>query len=304
MLEQALESVEARLNRYLATGDRDAVIGPGVLAEAGYLWRAGQSDEGTSVDVLHALARLHWYRYRAYDDDDQINDFQSSLLLFARVAEVDKELVPHEVRPILERGLTLDHQFIGPEHWGRVGIHLLRQAENNPDARVLDQVVEIFEGTVAAYPPEHQFWPGDMKNLRYALRLRYGVRRDPRDRNRSIVVNRALRRGTSPNDPLDPDAPPVPPLPPKVSRWRARRELERRLRRVTELHDLGQFEVAEDEARDLMLDLRELRGPDNPMTIELITLLASILRALGEVEDAQRAEREAWARSQGAGQKM
>jgi hypothetical protein len=297
MREQALESVEARLNRYQATGDRDAVIGRGVLAEAGHLWSAGLSDAGTSVEVLHALARLHWYRYRACGSDDLINDFHAALLLFARVAEVDKELVPHDVRPILERGVTIDHQFIGPEHWGRVGIHLLRQAESNPDAGILDQVVEIFEGTVAAYPPDHQFWPGDMKNLRLALRLRYGIRRDPRDRSRSIVVNRALRRGTSPNDPLDPHAPPVPPLPPKVSRLRARRDLERRLSRVVELHDLGQFEDAEDEARDLLLDLTDLRGPDNPMTIQLITLLASILTALGEVEDAQRAAREAQTRS-------
>lgn len=257
------------------------------------------SPAGTSVEVLHTLARLHWCRYSAYDGDDLINDFRSALLLFARVAGADQELVPHEVRPILERGLTVDHQFIGPEHWGRVGIHLLRRADEDLDN--LDHAVELFEGTVAAYPPEHRFWPGDMRNLRFALRLRYGSRRDPRDRHRSIVVSRALRRGVSPDEPPDPDAPPISPPPPKVGRFRAGRDLERRFRRVAELHDLGQFEVADDEARDVLLDLGDARRRDDPMTIRLITLLASILAALGEVDDAERAQREAQARSQQSG---
>ncbi|WP_219419954.1 tetratricopeptide repeat protein [Pseudonocardia nigra] len=298
-----LESVLSRVDRYLATGDRAAVLGPGVLPDAGPLWRAGLSEAGASVEVLDALARLHWCRYRACDGNDVLNDLQAALVLFARVGQVDPELVPADLRPILARGVTVDHQFIGPEHWGRVGIRLLRQAETHPDVAILDQAVEIFEGTVAVYPPSHPFCPGDMRNLRYALRLRYGIRRDPDDRRRSIEVNRALLRGRSPGEPgepLGPDAPPVPPLPPKVGRFRAGRELERRLQRVAELHVLGQFELAEDEARDLLHVLEDLRRPDDPVTIRLITLLASTLAALGESDDAQRAQAEALARTRRA----
>jgi hypothetical protein len=303
MLERALESVVSRVDRYLTTGDRSAVLGAGALADAGPLWAAGTSDGGTSLEIVKALARLHWHRYRASGGDDLLNDLQAAWLLFARIGQVEPNFVPEELRPVLEKGVTIDHQLIGPEHWGRVGIRLLRQAEQSHDPAVLDQVVEIFEGTVAAYPPDHQFWPGDMKNLRYALRLRYGVRRDPADRERSIVVNRALRRGLSPNGPLGPDVPPVSPPPAKVGRLRARRELERRLQRVRELHDLGQFEVAEDEARDLLVDASNLRGVADPMTIQVITLLASALDAVGDTEEARRLENEALLRSQRSGRR-
>jgi hypothetical protein len=39
MLQQALESVVAHVNRYRTSGDRDAVLGHGVLADAGPLRR-------------------------------------------------------------------------------------------------------------------------------------------------------------------------------------------------------------------------------------------------------------------------
>ncbi|MFC7565271.1 hypothetical protein ACFQU9_18985 [Actinomadura namibiensis] len=289
-ISASFESVVSRVNRYRRWRNRNAVLGRGVLADAGPLWRAGMSLGGTSVEALHALAWLHWCRYRATRGEDLINDFQAALLLFARVGQHEPNLVPEELRPILERGVTVDHQFIGPEHWGRVGVHLLRQAETTLNAELLDQAVEIFEGTVAVYPPDHRFWPGDMRNLRYALRLRYSARRDPADRHRSIEVNRALRRGRSPNEPLGPAAPPIPP-PPKVSRLHPLRDLEQRLQRVTELHDFGQHEVAEDEARDLLTDLDDRLGPNNSMSIRTCRLLASILTALGETDEAQRVER-------------
>lgn len=290
MLDQAFESVVSRVNRYRESGDRDAVLGRGTLTDAGHLWQAGMATGGTSLDVLNALAWLHWCRYKALEGNDEINDFEAALLLFARVGAHEPEAVPEELRPPLSQGVTIDHQFIGPEHWGRVGIHLLRQAEPTLNVGLLDQAVEIFEGTVAAYPPGHRFWPGDMNNLRYALRLRYGARRDPADRRRSIEVNRALRRGVSPHLPLGPDVPPVPPRP-KVTRFRPERALERRYQHVTELYGRGEYEVAEDEARDLLMDTGDQLGPEHPVSIATCTVLASILTALGETKEAERAER-------------
>ncbi|WP_159029777.1 hypothetical protein [Streptomyces marincola] len=291
-LERAYTSVATRVNRYRKRGDRDAVLGRGALADAGTLWQAGMSDSGTSVRVLYALACLHWCRHQAADDD-LLNDFQAALLLFARVGQREPDLVPRELRSSLGRGVTVDHRFIGPEHWGRVGILLLRRAEAAPDIRLLGDIVEIFEGTTAAYPPDHAFWPGDMKNLRYALRLRYGAGRDPADRRRSIEVNRALRRGRSPHEPLGADAPPVPPLP-DLGRPFRQEDLERRLARVSGLHARGQHEVAEDEARDLLL----LVGQDNAAHDRLRGLLASILDALGEADEARRARPAAPGRAQ------
>ncbi|WP_436777005.1 hypothetical protein [Yinghuangia sp. YIM S09857] len=292
MLDQAFESVVSRVNRYRESGDRDAVLGRGTLADAGHLWQAGMATGGTSLDVLNTLAWLHWCRYKALEGNDEINDFEAALLLFARVGAYEPEAVPEELRPPLSQGVTIDHQFIGPEHWGRVGIHLLRQAEPTLDAELLDRAVEIFEGTLAAYPPGHRFWPGDMNNLRYALRLRYGARRDPADRRRSIEVNRALRRGISPHQRLGPDVPPVPPLP-KVTRFRPEQALERRYQHVTELYESGDHEVAEDEARDLLMDTADLLGTEHPVSIATCSVLASILSALGEPEEAARAERAA-----------
>ncbi len=298
MLERELKAVAARNNRYRLFRSRRAVLGPGALTDAGPLWGAGLSAGGTSVRVLLTLARLHWYRYKASRGDDVFNDYQAALVLFTRVGQSHPHLVPAVLRPALSRGVTVDHQFIGPEHWGRIGIGLLREAEATGDPIALDLAVDVFEGTVAAYSPDHEFWPGDMANLRYALRMRYGLRCDPRDRSRSIIVNRALHRGRSPNEPLGADVPPVPPLPPKVNGRDARHLLEPQVRRISELHNARQFEVAEDEARDLLVVTENLCGPDDPLTIQVITLLASILTELGESDDAERARREALTRSQ------
>jgi hypothetical protein len=140
------------------------------------------SASGTSVDVLHALAQLHWCRYRASNNNDVLNDCQTGLLLYNRVATFGSEapglpgpwahLVPADVREFLSGHPTVDHQFIGPEHWGRVGIQLLRQMERAPERGTLDLVIDIYEGTTAAYSPDHPFWEGDQNNLQLARRLR------------------------------------------------------------------------------------------------------------------------------------
>ncbi|WND39957.1 hypothetical protein RI578_39305 [Streptomyces sp. BB1-1-1] len=51
--------------------------------------------------------------------------------------------------------------------------------------------------------------------------------------------------------------------------------------------------MAEDEAPDLLGMAEDACGRNDPLTIQVITLLAAILTELGEPEDTERARREA-----------
>jgi tetratricopeptide (TPR) repeat protein len=199
--DEALAAVRERVDRYEQTGDQDAVLGSGVLAQAGRLWRAVLSPGGTTVEVAHALARLHWAREKALGLDAPIDELWGAMLLYARVSNVDPALVPEEVLGLLAPQPVIDHSFVGPEHWGRRAIALLKKAQVDGDQVDLDDAIELFSGTVEAFPQEHEFWAGDMSNLSLALRLRYDRRGDPADLDRAEKVARAAVRATAPTDP-------------------------------------------------------------------------------------------------------
>ncbi|WP_314178216.1 CHAT domain-containing protein [Streptomyces winkii] len=200
--DDALAFVRGRLELYERTGDRGAVLGPGVLPRAGRLWRAFLSPDGTSVEAAHALAWLHWSRHGALGADAPIDELWGALLLFARIGGTDPGLIPDEARRLLAGGPLIDHSFLGPEHWGRRAIQLLKSAQvADEDGRLLDEAVELFSGTTEAYSQEHRFWAGDMANLSLALRMRYEQRGDPADLETSERTARTALRAVDPGDP-------------------------------------------------------------------------------------------------------
>ncbi|MEU6658860.1 CHAT domain-containing protein [Streptomyces sp. NPDC046821] len=189
-LAAAVRAVTALAECFERYQDRDAVLGLGVLPAAAPLWRAAMTPQGTSFEVMHALARLHWARCQAGSPSDELE----SLLLYYRIYSLDRGLVPDEVMRRLSMTPTIDHQFLGPEHWGRRAIVLLKRQQYADDPDELDRAVDLFTATTTAYPPEDRHWPGDMANLSLALRMRFERRRDVADLERAVTTARAALR--------------------------------------------------------------------------------------------------------------
>ncbi|MEV6702491.1 CHAT domain-containing protein [Streptomyces sp. NPDC051453] len=193
-LAAAVRAVTARAERYEQHHDRDAVLGLGVLPAAAPLWRAAMSPQGTSFEAMHALARLHWARCQAESPSDGSDELYASLLLYSRIGNLDRGVVPDEVMRLLSGGPIVNHHFLGPEQWGRRAIALLKTQRYTDDPVELDRAVDLFTATVTAYPPEHRLWPGDMANLVLALRMRFERRRDNADLERAVSRGRAALR--------------------------------------------------------------------------------------------------------------
>ncbi|MFJ8852988.1 CHAT domain-containing protein [Streptomyces sp. NPDC102437] len=201
-LAAAVRAVTALAERFERHQDGDAVLGLGVLPAAAPLWRAAMSPQGTSFEAMHALARLHWARCLAQSPSDGPDELYASLLLYSRIGNVDHGVVPDEVMRLLSGGPTVNHQFLGPEQWGRRAIRLLTRLRIIDDPAELDRVVDLFTATTTAYPPEHRFWPGDMGNLSLALRMLFERRRDGADLERAVTTARAALRAAPPGDTL------------------------------------------------------------------------------------------------------
>lgn len=193
-LTVAVRAVVERVERYERHGDRDAVLGLGVLPAAAPLWGAAMSPQGTSFEAMHALARLHWARCVAEGQSDGPDELYASLLLYARLGNVDPRVVPDEVMSLLSRSPTVNHEFLGPEAWGRRATALLKRQLYTDDPDELDQVVDFLTATATAYPPDHRLWPGDMANLTLALRMRFERRHDRADLERAVTTARTALR--------------------------------------------------------------------------------------------------------------
>ncbi|MBW8705633.1 hypothetical protein MBT84_39105 [Streptomyces sp. MBT84] len=201
-LDEAVDAVRERVSRWEHGGDRDAVTGPGVLAPAGRIWRTVLTGQGATVEAVYALAGLHWARTVALGQDSPIDDLWGALVLYGAVEGAESVRVPDEVRALLSRNPSnYDLSFVGPEHWGRRAAHLLREVQVDEDLDKLDEVIELFNGTVEAYTPDHEYWAGDLSNLSLALHMRYYRRGDPTDLDRAERAARDAVRGTEPWDP-------------------------------------------------------------------------------------------------------
>ncbi|MEV0493052.1 hypothetical protein [Streptomyces atratus] len=95
--------------------------------------------------------------------------------------------------------------FLGPEHWGRLAIRLLKEGQVTEGRTELDEAIELFGGTVEAYPQEHRFWPGDMSNLSLALRMPlFALTRDPHQLGQAVeLLTQAADRSPFPSVRLD-----------------------------------------------------------------------------------------------------
>jgi hypothetical protein len=98
MTDPVLAGLRDRMERYLATGDRDAVLGFDVSLELAALLGPG---EGFDAEAAYVGGTVHWLRYRA--GSTSAEDLTEAVRLLAMVHDrADGYPVPGAVRLVLD----------------------------------------------------------------------------------------------------------------------------------------------------------------------------------------------------------
>jgi hypothetical protein len=102
---QLLESMDERFRKYNEGGrsDRSLVLSADAIKDASALWSQTSTPDGNvPMIVRQTLAWFHWARYYALPQDEDVNDLQAAIVLFAPVFLAAPGEVPQEVRDFLE----------------------------------------------------------------------------------------------------------------------------------------------------------------------------------------------------------
>lgn len=168
--------VKQRLLTFFAHGDPSGVLAPDTVALAARLVRmTSLSVEGPPVEVAATAAWVHWIRWQLLGADEHSTDFQLALELFGRLASVDVEWLPYELRPLYapsEADDSSPHLLSA-----RAGV-LLTHSLASGDEGALDEAIGLLREAGAAGPD----WSALVEaNLGAALQIRHSRRRDPAD---------------------------------------------------------------------------------------------------------------------------
>ncbi|GLZ41988.1 hypothetical protein [Actinokineospora sp. NBRC 105648] len=150
-----LDALRQRVADYFA-GDADAVLGDAAVAEAGALLATvldQDTEEEVYVDVFQAVALLHWCRFQA---TEQADDLAVAVRLFSFLAEKDVDLTPLEIRGHLDIGS-------GPGVLPASGTQWAVLALQGGDPAAIDEAVEILRAALAD--------PADPYRDRYLVNL-------------------------------------------------------------------------------------------------------------------------------------
>ncbi|WP_345664184.1 CHAT domain-containing protein [Streptomyces venetus] len=192
--EQLHLMVKQRLLAFFTRGDPSGVLTPDAVAAAAHLVRmTSLSAEGPPAEVAATVAWVHWIRWQLLGEGEHSTDFQVALELFGRLASVDTEWLPYELRPL----------FAPPEAGNRDPRLLSARAEAllahslaSGDEEALDEAIELLLEAGAA-GPDWSVLVG--ANLGAALQVRHSRNRDPADLAAAIdLLERAVE--ISPDD--------------------------------------------------------------------------------------------------------
>jgi hypothetical protein len=159
-MEDLIASLADRI-RAFEKGDPTAVLDDQALAEAADLWQQAAADDGIPVDVAQVVAWLHWYRSMVLPEDQDQEELQTALKVFAAIVEVAPDLVPEQVKTYLAGGTG---------------------NRTSPDAQA-QQATKILQRVLAFDDPEA---------LNHAIHLL------PRPRGRSVRAGRHRHTGRAP----------------------------------------------------------------------------------------------------------
>ncbi|WP_138430158.1 MULTISPECIES: CHAT domain-containing protein [Streptomyces] len=180
--EQLHLMVKQRLLAFFTRGDPSGVLAPDVVAAAAHLLRTTSlSAEGPPDEVAATVAWVHWIRWQLRRrDDERGTDFQVALELFGRLASVDVEWLPFELRPLYAPPGEGDRD---PRLLSARAEALLTHSLASEDEAALDEAIELLREAGAAGPD----WSVLVEaNLGAALQIRHSRKQDPADLTEAI----------------------------------------------------------------------------------------------------------------------
>jgi CHAT domain-containing protein/tetratricopeptide (TPR) repeat protein len=156
--------------RAFEQGNPRPVLDPQAVAEArDLLARAVDAGRAVPLDAARVVAWLHWYRYLALPEGQDLDDMHAAIELFAPMTEVDPQAVPDPVRQYLA---TYGNDAV-PAGQAQAAGNLLQRALHHDDPAALDQAVTLLTAAVTATPDGHPDRAGRLADLSSALRMRF-----------------------------------------------------------------------------------------------------------------------------------
>ena len=170
-----LAGLERRIAAFVEHGDPQPVLAPEAVVEARRVWQG----DNPSVEVVHAVAQLHWCRYIAVAAED---DLEISAKLFGLLLPTHPELVPDEACRILARSA---------DRWAEHAFALLDAVDRTSDPGALTQVIDLLHWSITCTPTDHPDVPGRLSNLGVALRIRFERDGRPEDLDQAVKAGLA-----------------------------------------------------------------------------------------------------------------
>ncbi|MEW2630130.1 CHAT domain-containing protein [Streptomyces sp. NPDC048389] len=179
-IETLTFAMEDRLAAFSAGGDPAVLRGPEAqqLAERLYYaidWLAPQTEAvetARAFNVAMLLASFHWQRFQ---DDGSAEDAGRVGLFYKLVSRVAPHHVPTDLLEMfMEQGEPIgDTPTNQLTAWTAQGVNLLKEAETNGDARLLDDAVALCLFAARANPRQDVVWAESLVILGNVLTRRY-----------------------------------------------------------------------------------------------------------------------------------
>ena len=187
--ERWMMAVQARLKRVTTTQDMKLVLKRAARTEARKLARTITDDPG-SLQAMHLLGWLHWYRYQALPEGSGQQDLQVAVTMLTPcfidgISELPPSLLPFladEAIPVAEK---------------RVDQLELRYG----DPGFLTATADLWRRILAATPADHPSRAIRMSNLGYTLTARFERTGATADLDNAIETMRQAVQATSPDHP-------------------------------------------------------------------------------------------------------
>lgn len=198
---QLLASVHARVTRFAAAADPQAVLAPDALVEVTALLELGA---GGDTEVLLTAGRLRWCRFLAVGAGPGDLDRDAALRLFAQVGEGHPD-IPAAAGQLLAAGLPppapIQTIEIPASAASDEAADLLERFERSADRASLERAITILDRIVKESPPISAEHARGLEMLSYALRLRYSQTGDRESLRRSVHTGRQAAALVSPQEP-------------------------------------------------------------------------------------------------------
>ena len=197
-----LAALKSRLQRF-SESDPSTVLDPAALYEASQLRETAASmnsvPQAMAIDILTALAYLHWRRYQVLPDGQDQDDLQAALATFALLTRLAPERIPDQVRDWLAAEPT--GQFHSADQFTASGAVAFAEYQQTGRPETLEFAVTAFRDTVANTPPGDPDLATALSNLGAALATRFERSGDAADLDAAINAGQRAVDATPPGDP-------------------------------------------------------------------------------------------------------